>query len=416
MNKQLENIYKKIYLFLFGLLAFSISFYDRFAAIAIVLIMFTWLIEGKFKEKFRCVKENKFRQYILYFGAIYLIYLIGALYSKNQYYAYSDLQTMLSLVIFPLLFATIDEQILNQKKDKILFYYIIGCVVTTVVLLIHSFTNFLESASMDEFFYGKLSWYHHASYLAMFLVFAIGILFFQIYRTDQKQSKKYQTLSSLLIIYFSSFVMLLSSKAGIISLLIIFLCHIVYLTFSKKYIVSISMLLIYSLSLWGSTTFLSVSSKRLSVAQQAIESEDFDKSSTESTIERILIYRSALSIIKENVLFGVGTGDANNELLKFYKNSGYSGALDSKLNAHNQYLQTFIAIGLVGFLVLIAMLLIPFIQAIKQREALYVLLLFLISFNLLFESMFERQAGVVFYSFFNGFFFFYMNNKKIADD
>ena len=104
MNKQLENIYKKIYLFLFGLLAFSISFYDRFAAIAIVLIMFTWLIEGKFKEKFRCVKENKFRQYILYFGAIYLIYLIGALYSKNQYYAYSDLQTMLSLVIFPLLF------------------------------------------------------------------------------------------------------------------------------------------------------------------------------------------------------------------------------------------------------------------------------------------------------------------------
>jgi len=416
MNKQLENIYKKIYLFLFGLLAFSISFYDRFAAIAIVLIMFTWLIEGKFKEKFRRVKENKFRQYILYFGAIYLIYLIGALYSKNQYYAYSDLQTMLSLVIFPLLFATIDEQILNQKKDKILFYYIIGCVVTTVVLLIHSFTNFLESASMDEFFYGKLSWYHHASYLAMFLVFAIGILFFQIYRTDQKQSKKYQTLSSLLIIYFSSFVMLLSSKAGIISLLIIFLCHIVYLTFSKKYIVSISMLLIYSLSLWGSTTFLSVSSKRLSVAQQAIESEDFDKSSTESTIERILIYRSALSIIKENVLFGVGTGDANNELLKFYKNSGYSGALDSKLNAHNQYLQTFIAIGLVGFLVLIAMLLIPFIQAIKQREALYVLLLFLISFNLLFESMFERQAGVVFYSFFNGFFFFYMNNKKIADD
>lgn len=414
MNKQLGNIYKKIYLLLFGLLAFSIPLYDRFAATAIVLIMFTWLIEGKFTEKFNRIKENKFRQYILFFSTIYLIYLAGAIYSEDQYYTYSDLQTMLSLLIFPLLFATIDERILTHQKNKILFYYIIGCAAITAVLLTRSFSNFLESASMDEFFYGKLSWYHHASYLAMFLVFAIGILFYQIYRTNQKQSKKYQILSILLIIYFSFFVLLLSSKAGILSLLTLFICHIAYLVYSKKYIISISILLIYALTLWGSSTFLSVTINRLTIAQQAIEQEDVDNNSTESTTERLLIYQSALSVIKENVLFGVGTGDANNALIQTYKNNGYTGAFNSKLNAHNQYLQTFIAIGLIGFLVLIAMLIIPFFQALKQRATLYLLLLFLISFNLLFESMFERQAGVVFYSFFNGLFFFYMYNEKIS--
>lgn len=412
MNKQLGNIYKKIYLLLFGLLAFSIPFYDKFATISIVLIMFTWLIEGKFIEKFRRIKENKYRQYILYFSTIYFIYLVGALYSEDQYYTYSDLQTMLSLLIFPLLFSTIDEHILRHQKTNILLYYIAGCFVTTVVLLIHSFFNFLESNSMDEFFYGKLSWYHHASYVAMFLVFAVGILFYRFYTTNQNQSKKYQILSIFLIIYFSFFVLLLSSKAGIISLLILFLCHIIYLTFSKKYTRSILMLLIYTCTLWGSSTFLSVTSKRLSTAQQAIEKDGVDKNSTESTTERILIYQSAFSIIKKNLIFGVGTGDANNALIKTYENNGYFGALDSKLNAHNQYLQTFIAIGLLGFLVLFAMLLIPIIQAIKQRETLYVLLLFLISFNLLFESMFERQAGVVFYAFFNGLFFFYMFTEK----
>lgn len=412
MNKHLGNIYSKLYLLLFCILAFSIPLFDRFAAMAIVLIMFNWVIEGKFKHKLQLVKQNKFRQYILYFSTIYFLYLIGALYSKDQYYAFSILQTKLSLLVFPLLFSTMDVSILKDRKEKILNYYILGSFVTTMVLLVHSFYNFLETNSVDEFFYGNLSWYHHASYMAMFLVFAIGILFHRIYSSEQKFTQTTQIINILLIVYFSFFVLLLSSKAGIISVLIVFLSHIGFLLYKKKYIIGILMVLIYALSLWGSSSFLSVTSKRLSLAQQAIERDDQDKNSTESTTERIIIYQSALSIIKENVLLGVGTGDANNELQKFYKKNSYTAAFNSKLNAHNQYLQTFIAIGILGFLVLISMFFFPLIGALKKRNTIYILLLFLVGFNLLFEAMFERQAGVVFYAFFNGLLFFYMFSEK----
>ena len=250
----------------------------------------------------------------------------------------------------------------------------------------------------------------------MFLVFAIGILFYRVYSLPQNSIRKFRIINILFIIYFSIFVLLLSSKAGIISLLIVFLSHVGYLVYKKKYVASISILLIYTLTLWGTSEYFSVTTSRLSTAQQAISSDDQDKSSTESTAERILIWESALSIIKENILFGVGTGDADDALIKTYKTNQYSGVLESRLNAHNQYLQTFIAIGIIGFFVLIGILFIPLYKAINRRNILYVFLLSLVTFNLLFESMFERQAGVVFYAFFNGIFFFYMFADKQPDE
>jgi len=407
MNKPLENIYYKLYILFFGVLAFSIPLYDRIAAMAIVLIMFTWLIEGKFSQKFLRIKKDQFRRYILSFSLIYILYLLGFLYTKNQIYGLLDLQTKLSLLVFPLLFATIDHNILKDKKGKFLFYYILGCFVTTIVLLSHSFYNFLESYSTNEFYYSSLSWYQHASYLSMFLVFAIGILLYQVHtKSIFKNTPK--PLLVVLIIYFGTFIFLLSSKAGILTFIIILLSYIGILLYEKQYLKGIAIFLISSLVIWGMFTFFSITSSRIMDAQKTIAKENVKNDATDSTSERIHIWQSAVSIIKENILFGVGTGDANDALLRSYKANQYSGALEKRLNAHNQYLQTFIAIGIIGFLVLIGMLFIPLYQTLKQRTILYLLILFLISFNLLFESMFERQAGVVFYSFFNGLFFFYM--------
>ena len=415
MNKHLGNIYNKLYLLLFGLLAFSIPLFDRIAATAIVLIMFTWIIEGKFGQKFQRIKKDKFRRYILLFGLIYLFYLAGFFYSKNQFHALLDLQTKLSLLIFPIIFSTLDYNVINGKKGKMLYYYIIGCLVITIILLGRSFINFLTSNSAAEFFYSNLSWYHHASYLSMFLVFAVGIFLYQIH-TKTIFKNKSGLLFHTLIIYFSIFILMLSSKAGILSLVIIILSYVGVLLYKKQYLKGVAILVVLSVAIWGMFSLFSVTSSRISDAQQTISNETVEKGATDSTSERILIWQSAVSIIRENVLFGVGTGDADDALLITYKTNQYSGALENRLNAHNQYLQTFIATGIIGFFVLIGVLFIPVYPALKRRNILYLLLLFLVAFNLLFESMLERQAGVVFYTFFNGLFFFYMFSEKQSDN
>jgi len=80
-------------------------------------------------------------------------------------------------------------------------------------------------------------------------------------------------------------------------------------------------------------------------------------------------------------------------------------AFKLELNAHNQYLQTMITLGIIGLIVLLLNLILPALYSMEQKHYLYLVFLILIGFNLLFESMLETQAGVVFYAFFNAYLF-----------
>lgn len=126
-----------------------------------------------------------------------------------------------------------------------------------------------------------------------------------------------------------------------------------------------------------------------------------DNTTTESSKVRLLIWQTSAEIIKDNFLFGVGTGDVKDVLMSKYKEKGLTGAYKENLNAHNQFLQTFIALGLPGILLLLASFVFPFILAIKTRNYIYLAFLIIVFINFLTESMLETIAGVMFYAFFN---------------
>jgi hypothetical protein len=58
-------------------------------------------------------------------------------------------------------------------------------------------------------------------------------------------------------------------------------------------------------------------------------------------------------------------------------------------------------LGLPGIATLLLMLILPMIAAFRNRYFLYFVFLLLFSLNILSESMFEIQAGVIWYAFFN---------------
>ena len=122
---------------------------------------------------------------------------------------------------------------------------------------------------------------------------------------------------------------------------------------------------------------------------------------SKSTTDRIDIWKASVDIIKSNIFLGVGTGDVKDELIRSYKERNIEHALELKLNAHNQYLQTFMTLGIPGIATLLLMLLLPMIAAFRNRYFLYFVFLLLFSLNILVESMFEMQGGVVWYAFFN---------------
>jgi len=128
--------------------------------------------------------------------------------------------------------------------------------------------------------------------------------------------------------------------------------------------------------------------------------ETLDKTDTESTAVRILIWKEAVKLIKTNILFGTTAGDANDKLAEAYEREGLTGAFSKRLNAHNQFLQTFIGTGIIGFIVLLLMTLGALVYSFMKKNYILALFSVLCIFNFLVESMLQAQAGFVFFAFF----------------
>ena len=396
-------------------LVFAIPLYDKLVVYIILLILLDWLIGGHWKHRFNLIKENKSRQYLLSFSSLYLAYCLGLIYTENISYALFDLGVKLSLLIFPLIFASMDDDIITEKWFyKILYSYLFGSIGITLVVLIWASMNFSRTNSTEVFYYKYLSAFQHPSYLAMNLDFAVACIIFILLRKGKELKKNLRNGLIMLIGYFFAIIIMLASKAGIISLLMVFVFSIAsIIIYRKDYVIGILFLFIVPFSFIGAYYVFPNTFTRINKTTDVVTGvNQFDSTTTEGTGERLLIWGSSLELIRQHPVIGVGTGDVKDVLLKKYKEKGITNAFLQRLNAHNQYLQTTIALGLIGLLVLLLSLYITLHEAIKQENLLVFLFVMIIAFNLLVESMFERQAGIVFYSFFNCLLFYWMRVQK----
>ncbi len=116
---------------------------------------------------------------------------------------------------------------------------------------------------------------------------------------------------------------------------------------------------------------------------------------TTSEQSRILTYRTCLKLFFESPILGYGVGDANEELLIEYIRSDYQTNAQNNYNAHNQYFQTTLQVGIAGLL----LLLLPLISIIRRHKNVYgVAMFFVLAGSLLFESILLRYNGIIFFA------------------
>jgi O-antigen ligase len=137
---------------------------------------------------------------------------------------------------------------------------------------------------------------------------------------------------------------------------------------------------------------------------------------------RLAIWKIAIEIVNENKawLGGIGTGDHQDSLTKAYiKKNVYPGdVLQGKegflhYNAHNQFLQFYLANGLIGLFLFILMIYFLLTNAQQKKNLLLLsLVLFLVLFSLT-ESALSAQKGIVFFCFFMSL-LYNSDYKKIA--
>jgi len=372
---------------LYLLIAFALPLNKPIVPLLIILLLISWILEGDYKTKMSNLKDKFF----LVSCALYLVHLFGMLYTDNILNGSFDLEQKLSLIFFPILIfseSTIDEQFIS----KVFKHFILGCLVGCIICISNAALHYYYSHTTDSFFYVQFSCIMHPSYFALYIAFASCLLLFD----NSILGKTFYKIP--ITIFFLICIILLSSKSGIFSITIVFTVKFFHSFFiKKKYLKSFITLICFLLVVASLVLYFPKSTERMYSMVSSLKS---NKKSLNTTTERILIWKHSLNIIAAHPIIGVGTGDANDALAETYSASNETEMKERKFNAHNQFLQTSISLGIIGLLALI----IPYLMVIyfsviskNINTAMFVLLALV---NMLFEAMLETQAGVIFISFF----------------
>ncbi len=321
---------------------------------------------------------------------------VSAAFSKNKTEALFSIESKLSFIAFPFYMFCFNWPV--QIIKKCLVSFVSGCFFACVYLIVRA-SVYAFSGHPEYFYYTAFSELLHASYFAMYLMLAVTVVFI-FYPQWFKQQKQYTYISVFFLIVFITTIFLCSSKMGMISL---FICLPILVFYRWRSFFNFKKgLLLFSgiaiLIFFGMKLFPEVFNRLDSITSFSMVK--VDKTSSESTTVRILIWEQCVEIVKSNFLFGVTVGDANDNLYKAYEQNGLTGALDHKFNAHNQYFQTFIGLGIIGFLILLGLTVGQLIKAVIQRNILLVIFSILIVLNFVVESMLQTSAGNLFFVFF----------------
>lgn len=380
------------------LLAFFIPLIKYGIQIPILLFIVSWFFYPK-------VSFKKVWWPFLVFAGLYIFHLIGMAYTENVNLGITDLTEKLSLVLFPFLFAMAIP--INKKfRRYAIIAFAVGCTVSVIISFIISGITYSSSGNIRDFYMSEFSPIFHPSYVAMYINMAIAILLTVI--TSFKFSKLQVVLLWILILFLSLSLVFPTSKMGFVvfAFLVVFFLF-KWATQKDFFRLNSALLLLVGIATVVFITFDPVAKNRVDSTVNYVEGdkEPVEGQKMESNAARIYAWKATLSEIKKHP-FGVGTGDINIVLENHFRENGLKELADQKLNPHNQYLQSAMAIGIPAVLWFLFSLLYPFGKIIRTKDWLYAFFLCSIALNLLVESMFEKQSGIIFFSFFNALFFF----------
>ncbi len=394
MLAKLKHTYSQLGYNIPLLIAFFLPFGINYA-IFIIIWSVCFFVFDDVKAGMQRIFKNKWSYVLL---AFFFIHAIGYFFSINKDGAISAIEIKLSFLAFPILMFASDYKEMQIKK--IVISFVSGCILASVIDIFRAFyLYFFED--FNAFFYTEFSFFMHPSYFAMYLIFSLFVIILFYPKWLSHLINLNVKIGFMTIIFLVS-IFLCSSKMGLITAFLLLpttLCIILFNKGYKKTIVGLVVTLF--VGIFAAYKLFPTPFERIKTAVRVTEStETIDKTDAESTAVRILIWKESVKLIEQNFVFGTTAGDTNDKLVEAYTREGLAGALRKKLNAHNQFLQTFIGTGIIGFVLLLLMTIGATIYGFIQKNYILVLFSLLCIFNFLVESMLQAQAGFIFFVFF----------------
>ena len=340
---------------------------------------------------------------IFFLAMFYIAYLIGCFFTKHLDIASKYLEYKLSFLIFPLLLSFKFKEQISLRKSII--GLVLGVVIVSIMGLFHSYELYLKVGDFNNSFGSvRFSYIHHPSYFSVFLTIALVSCWYGYF-----QKWIFFRLTSVILFSLFSLVMqfFCFSLAGMLFLFILGL--VLYIILIYKYlnkvllIISILLIPIVPVTLYHSNIHVQIEvDSSFSVVKQFIENPVNFVESKKNTVSgseiRVIMWIVAFQEMKENPL-GVGTGNIDDYLSDRLIKYNQKETANHLYNPHNQFLQTGLEIGIFGLILLLLIISSTFYFAYKYKNWILLILIASLAFNSLFESMLQRQSGIIFYSF-----------------
>jgi O-antigen ligase len=254
------------------------------------------------------------------------------------------------------------------------------------VLALWRFSVQTENSWQFEFLASRFSIFMHRSYFACYLVIGIILLFENIRLTISNST-------IALIVFFSLGVIQTESKAGILCLFLVFVFQ--FYSFLKSKHKKFNWILTFSIFLFSSILLTNnpIKSRFETMWVSVGNIQTKNNISVESNAARIIMWSTSIDVWKDNLFLGTGTGDYDDELANLNIKYNNQGVAKERLNSHNQFLNTGVQLGFLGFFVLLMI----FVSSIffGAKSLCFYLILLVFSINFMVESFLETQAGII---------------------
>lgn len=396
-----KNAYQRYFEWAMLLFAFVLPLSRVASTVPLLLLVLLYLLDFNWQEKIEKLKRYKIGW--LYY-ALFFAYAIGAIYSENMANALGDLNVKLPLFVLPFILLSADVKISKEIVNKVFKALLFGVVIACLLSYVWMLYNWFQSREIS-FYYTELTSLTnmHPTYLALYINSSLFYIFYRLFLAENRVTSREKIFFLFAVPLLFVTLILLSARMQLLLFVLLFNFSWLYALVQKKNWKFLFLLLLGNFAivfaLWNSDF-----TKQRFQYLTSLEFEFDQKSKWNGSSVRLAQWSCAVEVIKENLIFGVGTGDADQALLEKYKEKNFIFGLEKKYNAHNQYLQTFMAIGILGFLLLVSNFLTSLYLAFQTRTFLFGILILLISLNCLVENMFNLQAGLMFFAFFNAVF------------
>lgn len=329
----------------------------------------------------------------------------------------------LPLIFVPLVFI-FSKQENSIKKQRIIKYYSYSIILLTFIFFLKAIFNYFISNDINVFLYHNLvSKELNAIHFSVF----VSISLFYFLTKDSKKSLDYS-----ITIYLFLFLLLLSSKIMIFTTVILIAVYFFFFSKSANKM-RLRNLIILAAAIFTFLYFGKIKEKvqfefniksesnightvinkkeigsNIISMKEAWYNEKFNQTDYFSgTSFRVYQTRLFFEFLKEESIFWTGFGlNASYSKIEekgihynvFQGNNDVEGY--QKKNFHNQYIQVFAELGVVGFLLLLLILGLNLKNAFKNKDFVHIAFAILMISLFLTESFLWRQRGVVFFTLF----------------